>query len=105
MEISSEKIVEIASYFKPIHHTPGRLRVRVNPRIKELSKETKVEDVESMVRNISGIKEVKINKAIASITITYDPVIFPKQMWDDLIERKNLDEITKKINALYKEIV
>ena len=105
MEISSEKIVEIVSYFKPIHHIPGRLRVRVNPEIKEFSKGIKVEDVESMVRNIRGIKGVKINKAIASITITYDPVIFPKQMWEDLIEQKNLEEITQKINALYKEIV
>ena len=34
MEITPQKIVEIASYFTVISHTKGRLRVRVNPKIK-----------------------------------------------------------------------
>lgn len=105
MQITSQKIVEIASYFSIVHHTPGRLRVRVNPKIKELSSELSIEDIEQLSKKINGIKNIKINKIVASITIEYDNAIFPKKMWEDLIERKNLEEITQKINALYKEIV
>lgn len=105
MDISSEKIVEIASYFKVVHHVAGRLRVRVNPKIKELSNGICLEDIEQIPKKINGIKSIKINKIVASITIEYDNAIFPKQTWEDLIERRNLEEITKKINELYKEIV
>ncbi len=32
--IKTEDIIKIANYFTIIAHTPGRLRVRVNPKIK-----------------------------------------------------------------------
>ncbi len=105
MTLSPESIVRIASYFTIISHTEGRLRVRVNPDIRREAGHLSLEAVESLPEKIKGIKTIKINKLIASITIVYDPEVFEKRLWDDLINGENLDEIVPIIRKLQKEIV
>ena len=104
MEITPQKIVEIASYFTVISHTKGRLRVRVNPKIKDEVSDVSLSDIETLPNKINGIKKIKINKIIASVTIEYQNEIFPKDKWDDLINGENLDEVVKIIENLKKEI-
>ncbi|BFU78260.1 hypothetical protein ALC152_14750 [Arcobacter sp. 15-2] len=104
MEITPQKIVEIASYFTVISHTKGRLRVRVNPKIKDEVSDVSLSDIETLPQKINGIKKIKINKIIASVTIEYNNEIFPKEKWDDLINGENLDEVVKIIENLKKEI-
>ncbi len=104
MEITPEKIVQIASYFTAISHTKGRLRVRVNPKIQTEVSDVSIEDIQGLSQRIDGIKKIKINKVIASVTIEYDNDIFPKQSWDNLINGENLDEVIEIITRLQKEI-
>lgn len=103
--ISTEDIIKIADYFSIIAHSPGRLRVRVNPKIKNEGGDITLADIENLPNKINGIKEIKIKKIIASVTITYDPAIFEPRLWEDLIAHRNLDEVTKLINTLAKEVV
>jgi len=104
MEITPQKIVEIASYFTVISHTKGRLRVRVNPKIKDEVSDVSLSDIETLPNKINGIKKIKINKIIASVTIEYQNEIFPKDKWDDLINGENIDEVVEIIENLKKEI-
>ena len=104
MEITPQKIVEIASYFTVISHTKGRLRVRVNPKIKDEVSDVSLSDIETLPNKINGIKKIKINKIIASVTIEYNNEIFPKDKWDDLIQGQNIDEVVEIIEKLKKEI-
>ena len=101
--ITAEKLVELSKYFTTIHHIKGRLRVRVSSKIKEQSKDISISDIEELPQKIDGIKKIKINKIIGSITIEYDNNIFPKELWDDLIDGKNSQEVAQIINRLYKE--
>ena len=103
--ISTDEIINIAKFFSIIAHTPGRLRVRVNPKIKDSSGNISLSDIENLPKKIDGINEIKINKIIASVTITYDPLIFKPKIWEDLINQKNLDEISILINNLAKEVI
>lgn len=103
--ISTEDIIKIASYFSIIAHSPGRLRVRVNPKIKNEGGTITIEDIENLPSKIDGIKEIKIKKIIASVTITYDANIFKPSLWEDLIAHKNLEEVSSLINKLAKEVV
>lgn len=103
--IKTEDIINIASYFTIVAHSPGRLRVRVNPKIKNESNNISIEDIEQLPNKIEGIKNIKINKIIASVTITYDLKVFNPQIWEDLINKRNLDEITQIINNLAKEVM
>lgn len=103
--ISSEQLVEMASYFTLIHHINGRIRVRVSSKIKELGGDITLQDIESLPQQIEGIDEIKINKLVGSITIKYNPKVFKKELWDKLIEGRDLDEVTSIINQLHKEVV
>lgn len=103
--IKTEDIIKIASYFTIIAHTPGRLRVRVNPKIKNEGGNISIEDIENLPNKINGIKSIKVKKIIASVTITYEPNIFAPKMWEDLIKNENSEELTQLINNLAKEVV
>ena len=103
--ISTDEIINIAKFFSIIAHTPGRLRVRVNPKIKDSGRNISLGDIENLPNKIDGIKNIKINKIIASVTITYDPLIFKPKIWEDLVNQKNLDEISIIINNLAKEVI
>lgn len=103
--IKTEDIIKISSYFSKIHHIKGRLRVRVSPQIKEDITNISLTDIETLPQKINGIKNIKINKLVASITIEYDATIFSESIWEDLLAQKNLDEITILINNLSKEVM
>ena len=103
--ITAEELVSLAQYFTTIHHIKGRLRVRVSSKIKEQSGNISMSDIEELPQKINGIKKIKINKIVGSITIEYDNNIFPKELWDDLVNGEKPDEIVQIINKLYKEVV
>lgn len=101
--VDTQKLLEIASYLSIIHHIKGRIRVRVNPKIKEQGKNISIKDIEDIANKINGIKKIKINKVVGSITVEYDHIIFPDQLWKDMIEGENLEDIVKRINELSQE--
>ena len=103
--ISTQDIIKIASFFSIIAHTPGRLRVRVNPKIKDSGGNITISDIENLPNKIDGIISIKINKIIASVTIIYEPTIFKPKLWEDLIKNENIEELTILINKLAKEVI
>lgn len=103
--IKTEDIVRVASYFSIIAHSPGRLRVRVNPKITSEGGNIRLSDIEDLPNRIEGIKDIKIKKIIASVTITYEPNIFRPSLWEDLVNQRNLEEVSEIINNLAKEVV
>lgn len=102
--IKTEDLIKIARYFSIIAHTPGRLRVRVNPKIKEENGNITINDIEDLPNRIDGIKSIKVKKIIGSVTIIYDHNIFAPRLWEDLIKNENLDELLELINKLAKEV-
>lgn len=103
--IDSKKIIELVSYFTIIHHIKGRIRLRVDPKIKQLNANVTLEDIENLPKKINGLKSVKINKIVGSITVEYDSNIFADKLWIDLVNKQNLDEISQILNKLSKEVV
>ena len=57
--ISTQDIIKIASFFSIIAHTPGRLRVRVNPKIKDSGGNISISDIENLPNKIDGIISIK----------------------------------------------
>lgn len=103
--INSETIIRISSYFTIIAHTPGRLRVRVNPKITQASGNITLSDIEDLPNKIDGIENIKINKIIASVTIHYNPDVFQPKLWEDLVKNENIEELSILINKLAKEVI
>ena len=104
MDIKTQTLAQVASYFSMIAHTNGRLRVRVSQKIKELSSSVNLASLDDMIAQINGIKNVKFNKLIGSVTIEYDHEIFPKNLWEDLLKGQNLEEISAKVNEVAREV-
>ena len=104
MDIKTQTLAQVASYFSMIAHTNARLRVRVSPKIKELSSSVNLASLDDMIAQINGIKNVKFNKIIGSVTIEYDHEIFPKNLWEDLLKGQNLEEISAKVNEVAREV-
>ena len=104
--IDIQKIIDVCAYFSVISHTKGRIRVRVNPEITKINegKDVTLKDIEEISQKVQGIKNIKINKIVGSITIEYDNSIFPDKLWSDLIAQKNLTEISAIINKLWLEL-
>ncbi|CZE48545.1 HMA2 domain-containing protein [Campylobacter geochelonis] len=104
-ELQNSEILEFAKYFSPISHTKGRLRVRVSPKIKELKSNIDESKIHSSIKNIKGIKELKTNLLVGSITIFYDHEVFPMRLWNDFLNGQNTDELREYLNLKAKEIV
>ena len=94
--ISTDEIINIAKFFSIIAHTPGRLRARVDSKIKDSGGNISLSDIENLPNKIDGIINIKI---------TYNPKIFEPKIWEDLVNQKNLDEISILINNLAKEVI
>jgi CTP:phosphocholine cytidylyltransferase-like protein len=103
--IDTQEIIKMASFFSIIAHTPGRLRVRVNPKIKDSSGNITIADIENLPNKIDGIISIKVNKIIASVTIMYEPNIFKPKLWENLVKNENIEELSILINKLAKEVI
>jgi hypothetical protein len=101
--IDGKKLVELSGYFTIIHQTKGRVRVRVDSKIKQREEKVTLKDIENLPKKISGIKSIKLNMIVGSITIEYDNQIFPDSLWVDLVEGKNSEYLVEMINKLIKE--
>lgn len=102
--ITTEDILKISSYFSKIHHTPGRLRVKIDKAILDEVKNVSLDDITSLPSQVDGLKEIKVNKIMATATILYDALIFKPTLWDDLIAGENLDESVKVLNELQSQL-
>lgn len=109
INITAEHLLKLSKYLTILHHSKGRIRVRVNPKIKELKDDAElldidIEDIKDIQNKINGIREVKIIPLMGSITINYDNDIFPMNLWEDLITGKNIEQTRDLLNNLAKDL-
>ncbi|AII14873.1 hypothetical protein CIG1485E_1037 [Campylobacter iguaniorum] len=106
MNPNLELLANLIPHFSLIHSSPGRIRVRVLPSIKEMKSHINLEnfsDIDSIISKINGIQNVKFNKLIGSVTIIYDNSVFPEALWINLLNGVNLELISQKINQIAKD--
>lgn len=101
--VTKEDLLKLAKYVSIIHHSSGRIRLRVSPSIKKEAESFDEGLLKSFPDEIDGIKSIKVNKLIGSITISYDEDIFPSSMWEDLVAGKANKDLLEKIQSLIKE--
>ncbi len=102
--IETKDMLKMSSYFSKIHHTPGRLRVKIDKAILEEVKDISLGDITSLPDHFNGLNKIKVNKIMATATITYDASIFEPAIWNNLIDGTNLDENAKLLNKLQSKI-
>lgn len=98
--VKIEDLLRCVPYFSIIHHTKGRVRLRVDAKIEDEAQDLGVDFLNDLPTYIKGIKKIKVNKIIGSITIVYDDSIFRPSLWEELLKGNISDELKDDLSAL-----
>lgn len=98
----ADELLALMKFFSKIHHTPGRLRVRVSLKIKSELKGLDLDDLEKKFKQITSIGEVKFNPLIASVTINYDKNLLEPDFWELLLSDPKNESVKNRLNELLK---
>lgn len=104
-EFSQDEIEKIATFFHIIHHSAGRIRLRVSKefqRTVESIGEEKLLNLFESVKRLAVIKNIKINKIIGSVTIEYDKKIFEPKLWELWFNQKESTLIYQRLQQIIK---
>lgn len=104
-EFSQDEIEKIATFFHIIHHSAGRIRLRVSKefqRTVESIGEEKLLNLFESVKRLAVIKNIKINKIIGSVTIEYDKKIFEPKLWELWFNQKESTLIYQHLQQIIK---
>lgn len=105
LELSQDEIEKIATFFHIIHHSSGRIRLRVSKdfqRTVESIGEEKLLNLFESIKNLAIIKNIKINKIIGSVTIEYDKKMFEPKLWELWFNQKESTLIYEHLQQLIK---
>lgn len=67
------------------HHLPGRIRLRVGPALWGLANKVEDDLLKNMLDQLEGIREVRVNLAVASVVIEYDVSQIHPDNWETLV--------------------
>lgn len=81
----TEGLIKMVPYFSSIHHSPGRLRVRIDAGIVRDAPGVSFAAVAELPERVDGLKQIKINKVMGTATILYDPRRLPPEAWEALL--------------------
>ena len=106
LDIKPSDLELLGGYFSIIHHTPGRIRLRASLKLKNAAQNSNInpKDLMDKLSQLPLIKEIKFNKLIGSLTISYDPKLLEPTLFEDAANGRNLDKIASVINEILKDI-
>lgn len=97
--VKIDDLLNFAPYLSIVHHTKGRVRLRASSKIQNVQG-VGVDFLYDLPKHIQGIKTIKLNKLIGSITISYDEDVFKPSLWEELLKGNVSDELKEDLNAL-----
>ena len=84
-----------------LHEVPGRLRVKI-PDLKRNPQSAG--DIETLLKNLSGIKSISINTVTGSIIVHYDPELVNAEAIINILALEGYIDVAKMIsNSQHKE--
>ena len=81
----ADALIKMVPYFTTIHHTPGRLRVKIDAGIRAENPGISFDAVAGLQGRLEGLEQIRLNKVMATVTILYDPKRLPPEAWDALL--------------------
>ena len=83
MDISA--LLALRRHLSIVHHLPGRIRLRFGPALWSPATRMERDQFERLVDGLEGIRDVRVNKALATAIIEYDPRLVPSADWETLV--------------------
>lgn len=69
-----------------LHHLPGRIRLRLGPALWGAAARIDRDIFQTLLDDLEGIRDVRVNLAVASVVIEYDPDRLPPAHWETLVQ-------------------
>lgn len=73
------EILKLRQHLSIIHHVPGRIRLRFGPALWGIGAKVERKRIQELLDQLHGIRNVRLNAAVASAVIEYDPKTIPPQ--------------------------
>lgn len=85
-EAFREEFLKLRGHLKIVHHVSGRVRLRIAAGLfKDIGSVDKIK-LNRIMEAIDGIKQIRINKAAATIVIYYASDVLKPAWWDALVQ-------------------
>lgn len=83
--INTAVLLKLREHLNIIHHVKGRIRLRCGPALWGIGARLDRERLQALLDQLQGIRNVRLNPAVASIAIEYDPAQIPPEDWETLL--------------------
>lgn len=84
-------LLRLRQHLSIIHHIPGRIRLRLGVALWRSGAQLDRNQLQRLLDQLAGIRQVRANPAVASITIEYDPRHISPDDWETLIHGDTQD--------------
>lgn len=78
-------LLDLRGHLTIVHHLPGRIRLRFGPALWGQAAKVDRTRLQDLLDRLDGIRDVRLNPAVASVVIQYDPNTIDPENWDTLI--------------------
>lgn len=68
-----------------VHHLPGRIRLRLGAALWGSAARIERDRFKALLDGLEGIRDIRVNVAVASVVIEYDPEQVPPESWETLV--------------------
>jgi hypothetical protein len=105
-EQAIELLMELARYIEPGKHAPGTITMRVPlTNIGKVYSMLESMDLHKALEGFPGYKRHETSVFSRSVTITYDPVLLPYELWQDYCKIKKAPELAASVLERLRKIV
>lgn len=80
-----EAYFALRPYLSIAHHIPGRLRLRVSPKVLASGIRIDLAAAEALLRSMKGVVDLRVNKTAGSVVIEYRPYELVPEVWEQLL--------------------
>jgi hypothetical protein len=78
-------LLDMRSHLSIVHHMPGRIRLRLRPAMWGTASQVNRNVVRQIISQLEGVRDVRVNAAVASVVIEYDPKQVRPEQWETLV--------------------
>ncbi|QTR49281.1 HMA2 domain-containing protein [Candidatus Thiothrix anitrata] len=77
LNFDTAALLRLRQHLNIVHHIPGRIRLRLGMALWSSSAQLDRNQFQRLLDGLEGIRDVRINPAVASVTIEYNPKHIP----------------------------
>ncbi len=94
--MKTQDLIELRSLLSVAHHVPGRLRLRLNPKIRN---HPAAKELESWNAGKTGILATRLNPMARSLVIDYDIKKIDPAEFEEFLVSKNEDRVNELLQT------